>query len=87
MLLNWWKSKDDDERIIHSFRKVLDQIDEEAATRGTSVPFKYMNYAYSFQDPISSYGQEIRKMLREVSVAYDSNGLFQKGVPGGFKIL
>jgi hypothetical protein len=87
LLLNWWKNKDDDERVIQTFRKVLDQIDEDAVARGTSVSFKYMNYAYDFQDPIASYGEGIHKKLREVSKAYDSNGLFQKGVPGGFKIL
>jgi hypothetical protein len=86
LLLNWWKNKDDDDRIIQTFKGVLDKIDQDAASRGTSVAYKYMNYAYNFQNPIASYGKELQEKLLEVSHAYDRYGLFQKGVPGGFKL-
>lgn len=86
LLLNWWKNASDDELVISTFKKVLEQIDEEAKKRGTSVPYKYMNYAYDFQDPIKSYGEEMQEKLREVSEKYDKEGMFQKGVPGGFKL-
>jgi len=85
LLLNWWKNKNDDNLVIGTFRKALDRIDEDAASRGTAVPYKYMNYAYDFQDPISSYGAENYEELLEVSRKYDAAGLFQNGVPGGFK--
>ncbi|XDG00627.1 hypothetical protein ABKA04_000242 [Annulohypoxylon sp. FPYF3050] len=87
LLLTWWKNKEDDEKIIQTFKGVLEKIDQDAASRGTAHPFKYMNYAYSFQDPISSYGPGNQEKLREVSVKYDPDGLFQKGVPGGFKLF
>jgi hypothetical protein len=86
LLLNWWKNKADDDLVIKSFKDVLERIDEDAATRGTAVPYKYMNYAYNFQNPITSYGTEAHQKLREVSKVYDAYGLFQKGVPGGFKL-
>lgn len=87
LLLNMWKNKEDDEVILQTFKKALEDIDEEGSKRGTAVPFKYMNYAYSFQNPIATYGEEAEKKLREVSKKFDSDGLFQKGVPGGFKVF
>lgn len=47
----------------------------------------YMNYAYTSQDPIGSYGEENKAELQRVSNRYDPQGLFQKGVPGGFKLF
>lgn len=87
LALTWWKEKADDEKIAGTFRKVIETIDQDAASRGTAVPFKYMNYAWDFQDPISSYGKENKKFLQEVSKKYDPEGVFQKGVPGGFKLF
>lgn len=86
LLLNWWKNETDHERVINTFKQVIENIDMEAKKRGTNVPYKYMNYAYDFQDPIKSYGKEMQEKLREVSAKYDAEGMFQKGVPGGFKL-
>ncbi|KAF2106111.1 hypothetical protein BDV96DRAFT_591461 [Lophiotrema nucula] len=87
LLLNWWKNKDDDDLVIETFKCVLEKIDEDATSRGTAHPYKYMNYAYSFQDPITSYGEDHHKKLRDASMKYDPEGLFQRGVPGGFKLF
>lgn len=86
LLLNWWKDKEDDDVFINTFKKALQRIDEDAVSRGTAVTYKYMNYAYDFQDPIGSYGDGSRKGLIEVSKKYDPLELFQRGVPGGFKL-
>jgi hypothetical protein len=87
LALNWWKNQGDDEKIVGTFRNVIEGIDRDAAARGTAVPFKYMNYAWDFQDPIASYGEENKAFLQKVSRAYDPEALFQKGVPGGFKLF
>lgn len=87
LALTWWKDKADDEKITGTFRKVIETIDRDAASRGTAVPFKYMNYAWDFQDPISSYGEENKAFLQEISKKFDPDGVFQKGVPGGFKLF
>lgn len=87
LALTWWKDKADDEKIVGTFGKVIEAIDRDAASRGTAVPFKYMNYAGNFQDPIGSYSEENRAFLQEVSRKYDPDGVFQKGVPGGFKLV
>ncbi|KAK7700963.1 hypothetical protein SLS64_010557 [Diaporthe eres] len=87
LALTWWKDKADDGKIVGTFRKVIETIDRDAASRGTAVPFKYMNYAWDFQDPIGSYGDKNKTFLQEVSRKYDPDGVFQKGVPGGFKLF
>ena len=46
----------------------------------------YLNYATDFQDSISSYGQVNVQKLRDASRKYDPDQVFQKLVPGGFKI-
>ncbi|OTB02353.1 hypothetical protein M426DRAFT_74692 [Hypoxylon sp. CI-4A] len=56
LLLTWWKDKKDDETVVQTFKDVLEKIDTDATARGTAVPFKYLNYASNFQDPIGSYG-------------------------------
>jgi hypothetical protein len=86
LLLNWWNKKEDDGLIIQTFKDALGKMDEDAVSRGTAVNYKYMNYAHDFQDPIASYGTENQELLRVVSKKYDAEGLFQRGVPGGFKL-
>lgn len=85
--LMYWNNKNDDEKILGTFRGVLDKMTEDAKSRGTFVDFTYMNYSYTFQDPISSYGAENKQRLQEVSKKYDPEGIFQKGVPGGWKLF
>ena len=45
-----------------------------------------MNYAYPTQDVIGSYGDENVDFLRKVSRKYDPAQVFQKLVPGGYKL-
>ncbi|PKY04093.1 FAD-binding domain-containing protein [Aspergillus campestris IBT 28561] len=54
---------------------------------GLYSPFQYLNYAEKSQDPIGSYGKEMLNRLRAVSRKYDPAELFQKSVPGGFKLF
>jgi hypothetical protein len=46
-----------------------------------------MDYAFNDQDVIGLYGSGNKKFLQTVSKRYDSRGLFQTGVPGGWKVL
>lgn len=38
------------------------------------------------QDPLASYGPESVKKMKAAAKKYDPFGVFQKLVPGGFKI-
>ncbi|KAI1402647.1 hypothetical protein F4819DRAFT_495927 [Hypoxylon fuscum] len=87
LFLTYWESKNDDHKILSTLREALDKVDSDAETRGTSVAHKYLNYAATFQDPIGSYGAENTEKLRRASEKFDPEGLFQKGVLGGWKLF
>jgi hypothetical protein len=87
LLLSYWDNCEDDERIATTMRGVLEKIKKDARESGTLVPYTFMNYASQWQDPIDSYGAENKAKLQEISKKYDSEGLFQSSVPGGFKIF
>ena len=48
--------------------------------------WQYVNYAYADQDPIGSYGEANIEYLKAVSKKYDPGQVFQKLVPGGWKL-
>jgi hypothetical protein len=87
LILLYWQNESDDQTVLSTAREIIEAIDKDASLKGSNVPFKYLNYAFNFQDPISSYGPENQKKLRDASRKYDPDGLFQKGVPGGFKLF
>lgn len=76
-----------DEAVIHARGGIFfASVDEAVKTSGNSLPFVYLNYANPSQDPLSSYGVENVAFMRDVSAKYDPQGIFQRRVPGGFKI-
>ncbi|KAI1121988.1 hypothetical protein F5Y10DRAFT_287636 [Nemania abortiva] len=87
LILSFWQNKEDDDKIHSTFKGVIEAVDQDATTRGTAVPYKYMNYAAPFQDPIGSYGEKSKTKLQATSNKYDPKGLFQKGVVGGWKLF
>lgn len=87
LILSFWQNKEDDDKIQSTFKGVIEAVDQDATTRGTAVPYKYMNYAAPFQDPINSYGEKSKAKLQATSKKYDPEGLFQKGVIGGWKLF
>ena len=48
--------------------------------------FVYLDYANQDQDPIRRYGGANVAGLREAARRYDPRGVFQRLVPGGFKL-
>lgn len=69
-------------------RAVVEGTRAFAATiDGGVVPWIYLNYAHSSQDVLQSYGQENLRLIRETAAKYDSEGVFQRLCPGGFKLL
>ncbi|CAJ2501265.1 Uu.00g041180.m01.CDS01 [Anthostomella pinea] len=87
LVLMYWKTPQDDGHIIAAATDLIQKTKTEAAARGQAVPYTYMNYAFGFQDPIGSYGDENKALLQSVSKRYDPEGIFQKGCPGGFKLF
>jgi hypothetical protein len=87
LLLAYRAKKDDDEKLLAAQKDTLNKIRDEAVKRNVHVPFEFLDYAFSQQDPVGSYGVENRERLRDVSRKYDPEGVFQKLVPGGFKLF
>ncbi|OJI81203.1 hypothetical protein ASPTUDRAFT_203749 [Aspergillus tubingensis CBS 134.48] len=87
LLLAYWDNKEQDRVVLDSMKLLLGRIEDEAVSRGTGSRFKLMNYSSDFQDPIGSYGPRNKQRLQEVSRKYDPSGMFQRAVPGGFKLM
>lgn len=87
LLLAYWKNRSDDDTVVDFMKETLEKMGQDAASREKLVPFVYMNYAWTHQDPISSYGAENKRKLQQASKKYDPEGLFQKACPGGFKLF
>lgn len=77
----------DDVVVTETAKTLFAQITAAAARRGVGRPYIYLNYAAPWQDPIGSYGARNKAALQAASKKYDPEALFQKGVPGGFKLF
>ncbi|KAJ5653619.1 FAD-binding domain-containing protein [Penicillium lividum] len=75
-----------DQLVDLAAKKLIANIEAAAKESGVYRSFKYYNYAGVGQAVIDGYGYESKSLLQAVSKKYDSTGLFQKGLPGGFKL-
>lgn len=82
-----WFDAADDGPIYAASRAFVRRATAAAAKRGRSHPYLYLNYAAEWQDPIRGYGEESVRRLRAVSRKVDPEGIFQRAVPGGFKLF
>ncbi|KAF9879581.1 FAD binding domain-containing protein [Colletotrichum karsti] len=62
------------------------KIEDFAVSVDGNVNWRYLNYADPSQDPIKTYGGVNVDYIRRVASKYDPEGVFQKRIPGGFKI-
>lgn len=81
-----WTDETDDATIEQAARKLSADLEQDARKLNAFDPFLYYNYAAPWQNPIESYGAENVKRLRGIAKSVDPNGVFQKQVPGGFKL-
>ncbi|GKZ25094.1 hypothetical protein AbraIFM66951_001592 [Aspergillus brasiliensis] len=81
-----WDDAADDARVEEAAKALFSDIEADAHALDAYHHFVYLNYAAQWQDPIASYGSESIEQLRRISREVDPKGVFQKMVPGGFKI-
>ncbi|PBP27668.1 oxidoreductase FAD-binding protein [Diplocarpon rosae] len=81
-----WEDPSFDNPIHAASRNFIAAINRAAKHRGLFHPYIYLNYALASQDPISSYGTANVQKLQNVSAKYDPEQVFQRLVPGGFKL-
>ncbi|KAJ0384800.1 hypothetical protein COL922a_007631 [Colletotrichum nupharicola] len=62
------------------------RIEDFAVSVDGNVNWRNLNYADPSQDPIKTYGDANINFIRSVASQCDPEGVFQKRIPGGFKI-
>jgi hypothetical protein len=82
-----WTNAADDALITQVAKDVITEIDKQAKKLNQFFDLKYLNYASPWQQVIPSYGADNVAKLKSVSKKYDPKGVFQKKVPGGFKLF
>ncbi|KAL8866197.1 MAG: hypothetical protein Q9198_008994 [Flavoplaca austrocitrina] len=81
-----WISSDADAMIHNATRALNTRIKDASKAERVYEPYEFMNDASWDQDVISTYGVEGQRNMRQVQRKYDPNMVFQKLVPGGWKL-
>ncbi|KAK7959133.1 uncharacterized protein PG986_003987 [Apiospora aurea] len=77
----------DQERVAREqMRKWSDGVMAFAQSVDAAVQWQYVNYAYEYQDPLTSYGEANVAKIVDAAAKYDPAGVFQTRSPMGFKI-
>ncbi|KAK7953236.1 hypothetical protein PG988_013930 [Apiospora saccharicola] len=78
---------EDQERVAREqVRRWGDSTMDFARSVGANVEWQYINYAYDYQDPLTSYGEANVAKIQTAANKYDPTGVFQTRSPRGFKI-
>jgi hypothetical protein len=87
MMLNpTWNASSDDDRVHKGVETILAASRAMASERGLLHRYIFTNYAYYKENLFQGYGEKSLAALRETSQKFDPKGIFQKAVPGGFKL-
>ncbi|KAI9799504.1 MAG: hypothetical protein M1833_004026 [Piccolia ochrophora] len=81
-----WSDPADNNRFDRAANEVIRRLDAYTRRKGTATDYIYLNYANKGQDPIGAYGKENVRLLKKVAQKFDPSGVFQRQVPGGFKL-
>jgi hypothetical protein len=81
-----WQGAEQDALFQGVGADLINGIREYAESIGADNPYLYLNYADNTQDALASYGSENVKKMKAAAKRYDPFGVFQRLVPGGFKI-
>lgn len=81
-----WPNSDSNDAVHSKAEQVLKAVNSKAKSMGMLKKLVYANYADYSQQPIQSYGTKDVRFLERTAKKYDPKGVFQKKVPGGFKL-
>ncbi|KAI9933671.1 hypothetical protein ASPWEDRAFT_160173 [Aspergillus wentii DTO 134E9] len=81
-----WDNAADDALFNRLAQSITEQLNGYAKEIGEDNPYIYLNYADKTQNPLQGYGEVNVKYIANVAKKYDPAGVFQRQVPGGFKV-
>lgn len=81
-----WDDAADDEALQSAASTYMQKVAQLTKQEGKSNEWIYLNYALQNQDPLGSYGKANLDKIKAAAKVYDPTGVFQKLVPGGYKI-
>ncbi|KAI1347633.1 putative FAD-binding oxidoreductase [Xylaria sp. FL0043] len=81
----WW-SPEDDQLVHHAVQNLIDDIEDTTKSEGRYLQYQFMNDASWDQPVIAHYGAASVGRMRQVQAQYDPTLVFQRLVPGGFKL-
>lgn len=81
-----WPNPSDEKAVTEAVIGAFAKANSFAEKKGTLNSYEYLNYAHKTQTPITGYGAENVAKLKAASQKYDPLQVFQKSVPGGFKL-
>ena len=84
-LTGTWKEPKDTAAIEPIALKLIDDIDDAARKADMQTGYIYLNYAHPGQK-VFGEGKRI-SWLQDISRKYDPDSIFQRCVPGGFKLF
>ena len=79
-----WTDPKHDETGPKQIRELISRIEGAATKKDKLVDFHFMNDCSYWQDPLRSMGDEKLQFMKDVSLKYDKNGIFQKLQGCGF---
>ncbi|KAL8665662.1 MAG: hypothetical protein Q9168_007656 [Polycauliona sp. 1 TL-2023] len=81
-----WNGTQYDAKARSLANKVMGDVESYLKSVNALKGFQYINYAFQDQDPLGGYGPSAVGKIKAASAKYDIGQVFQKLVPGGFKI-
>jgi len=85
-LTSRWEDEQYDEQMYAARDQWVKDTEAVAKKHGTYHPFLYINYAAPTQQPLCGYGNASMSHLQATAKKYDPDQVFQKLMPGGFKL-
>ncbi|KAI6903811.1 hypothetical protein KC334_g6988 [Hortaea werneckii] len=81
-----WTYPEQDDLFNGQAKWLRDELAAFAKSIGADNEYVYLDYADADQDPLGSYGEENVRKMKAAAKKYDPKGVFQKLMPGGFKL-
>lgn len=81
-----WEGAEQDKLFQDAAAELIARVRTFAESNGLSNSFLYLDYADITQNPLPTYGIDNVLRMKAASRKYDPKQVFQKLVPGGFKI-